>query len=83
MTLVVGIRCTDGVIIGTDSAVTSATGQALTIMQPSKKITIVGDHIILAGTGELGLGQRFADILQKAGKTRRPGQEYDRHRSSP
>ena len=28
MTLVVGILCTDGVVIGTDSAMTFGTGQA-------------------------------------------------------
>lgn len=67
MTLIVGIRCADGVVIGTDSAVTFGTGQGTdTIEQPFRhKIDIVHDHVIVAGTGEVGLGQRFVDIAKK------------------
>lgn len=65
MTLIVGIRCTDGVVVGTDSAMTFASGQDLTIEQPLRqKIEIVQNQIIVAGTGELGLGQRFIDIVK-------------------
>ena len=67
MTLVVGILCTDGVVIGTDSAVTFGTGQGFhTIEQPLRqKIDIIDERVIVTGTGEVGLGQRFVDIVKK------------------
>ena len=67
MTVVVGIRCTDGVVIGTDSAITfGPSAQQLTIEQPYySKIDILDNHIIVAGTGEIGLGQRFAYEVDK------------------
>lgn len=66
MTLVVGILCTDGVVIGTDSAVTLGTGDGhATIEQPlQEKISIFRDSVIVAGTGEIGLQQRFNDIME-------------------
>ena len=66
MTLIVGIVCPDGVVIGTDSAVTFADGPRPTIAQDlRRKIDIVQDRVIVAGTGELGLGQRFVDIVKQ------------------
>lgn len=75
MTLIVGILCEDGVVIGSDSAVTFAltgqSGQGRTIEQSSKqKIHIVEGHIIVAGTGQHGLGQRFLDIIKQRWKDR-------------
>ena len=66
MTLVVGVRCTNGVVIGTDSAVTFGSGHHLTIEQPLRqKIDIVQNRVIVAGTGEVGLGQRFVDLIEQ------------------
>ena len=67
MTVVVGIRCTDGVVIGTDSAMTfGPSEQQLTIEQPYRsKIDIIDSHIIVAGTGQIGLGQRLASEVEK------------------
>ena len=72
MSLILGIRCKDGVIIGSDSAMTfGATPQQCTIEQPCRsKIDIIDDHVIVAGTGAVGLGQRFVhetDCLWKTG----------------
>lgn len=64
MTTVVGVLCQDGVVIGTDSAATFGSGDNRTIEQPTKKIYLVGDSI-LAGTGQVGLGQRFRAVLEK------------------
>lgn len=64
MTAIVGVLCKDGVVLGTDSSTTFTQGQFRTIEQPSDKIHIVGDRIIVAGTGQVGLGQRFTDIVQ-------------------
>ena len=67
MTLVVGIRCNDGIVVGTDSAMTfGPTPEHPTIEQPlRKKIEIIQDSVIVAGTGYLGLGQRFVDIVRE------------------
>jgi 20S proteasome alpha/beta subunit len=67
MTILVGILCQDGVVIGADSTATfvAATGIP-TIEQRTQKIEIIDNHIILAGAGQTGLGQRFSAIVQKA-----------------
>jgi 20S proteasome alpha/beta subunit len=69
MTSVVGILCQDGVVIGADSSATFyQEGQVSVPMieQPFEKIDIIDNHIILVGTGGIGQGQRFKDIIQKA-----------------
>lgn len=66
MTVLVGVYCKDGVVIGTDSAATFAAGQVSTIEQSTRKIDIVGDHVIVAGTGAVGLSQRFTAIVDHA-----------------
>lgn len=67
MTVVVGIRCTDGVVIGSDSAMTfGRSPQHPTIEQfHPNKIDIVGSNIIVTGTGHIGLGQRFTHEVEK------------------
>jgi hypothetical protein len=66
MTVLVGVKCTDGVVIGADSAATSAAGQIHLLKMASDKIEIVGGRIIVAGTGQIGLGQRFGKIVADA-----------------
>jgi len=64
MTVLVGILCQDGVVIGTDSSATfGSAGGCKTVEQPVRKIEIVGGQIIVAGTGEVGLGQRFVQVV--------------------
>lgn len=65
MTILVGVLCHDGVVIGADSATTFSAGQIRTIEQPSKKVHILcNTQIMLAGTGEVGMGQRFGEIIE-------------------
>jgi len=69
MTAIVGIRCKDGVVIGTDSSATFVHGGGhRTIEQPMEKICIIANNIIIAGTGAVGLDQRFCRIIEKAWK---------------
>lgn len=68
MTVLVGIKCRDGVIIGSDSSATFAAGQIRTIEQTTKKIEIVDGKIIVAGTGQIGLGQRFCHQVEQGWK---------------
>jgi hypothetical protein len=68
VTVLVGILCKDGVVVGSDSAATFSAGQFNTIEQPAKKVDIVGDRVIVATTGAGGLGQRFRAIVDDAFK---------------
>lgn len=67
MTVLVGVRCTDGVVVGADSSATfGAHPQAKTIEQRVQKVFVVADKIIVAGTGAVGLGQRFTAAIETA-----------------
>ena len=65
MTAIVGLHCSDGVVIGTDSSTTFAGAARPTIEQPTRKIDIVGGRVIVATTGAVGLAQRFRAVAQK------------------
>lgn len=65
MTSIVGVLCRDGAVIGTDSATTFG-GRLRTIEQSTEKLDLIGDDVILAGTGSTGLRQRFRDIVEDA-----------------
>ncbi len=65
MIVVVGMLCEGGVIIGTDSAATLGNPLLRTIEQPTRKIDIVDDSVIVAGTGEIGLHQRFVAVVER------------------
>lgn len=66
MTSIVGVYCSDGVVIGTDSSATFGAGGLRTIEQETKKVQIYHGTVIVAGTGEVGLGQRFCNITEKS-----------------
>jgi len=68
MTSIVGILCHDGVVIGADSSVTFTHGNFPTIEQSSEKIKIIDKSIIIAGTGAVGLKQRFCSIVEEGWK---------------
>jgi len=65
MTVLVGVFCKDGVVVGADSAATFAAGQVRTIERRPRKIEIVLEKVIVASTGQVGLGQRFGAVVQK------------------
>lgn len=64
MTVLVGILCQDGVVIGADSSATSASGGIPTIEQKTHKLHLIDSKVIVAGTGAMGLGQRFQHIVE-------------------
>lgn len=61
MTLIVGIKCQDGVVVGSDGAATFSTplGQAQTIKQATSKLHVIGSRIVLGVSGPVGLGQSY------------------------
>lgn len=68
MTILVGLLCKEGVIIGSDSSVTFNAGGMNTIEQTGRKIDIINENLILTGTGSVGLGQRFKYIIEQVFK---------------
>lgn len=72
MTVLVGVLCEDGVVLGSDSSATMSGGGPPTVEQPVQKTFIVGDHVIMAGTGQAGLCQRFEDVLSKHRASTKP-----------
>jgi hypothetical protein len=66
MTLIVGIKCSNGVVLGADSAATNvtSTGQR-TSMQPTEKIDVVSDKILIGVSGSVGLAQLFKAEIEK------------------
>lgn len=65
MTLLIGILCADGVVIGSDSAATLGSG---VLQTPVQKVHVVNDSVLVATAGNVGLGQRFRHVVaQTAG----------------
>ncbi|MCY4657124.1 MAG: hypothetical protein OXC80_09960 [Gammaproteobacteria bacterium] len=62
MTLVVGIKCTDGVVIASDSAMTFYSGL---VQNYSSKVQTIDNDFIVACTGEIGLSQRFIEVVNR------------------
>jgi hypothetical protein len=63
MTVIVGILCSDGVVIGSDSAMAAGrlhTGYTIERQEGDVlKLEVIERNIITAGTGAMGLSQRF------------------------
>jgi len=67
MTLLVGVLCSEGVVIGADSAYTmAATLGPQTVSQSAPKIEIVDGRALIATSGPVGLGQRLAGAFEDA-----------------
>ncbi len=66
MTLIVGIRCSDGVVLASDSAATYAQGASPTVGQQSvTKIHQIEKSILYAATGAIGVSQIICNALPK------------------
>ena len=72
MTLIVGVKCADGIVLGADSSATYATAlsQQVTIRQDTKsKLHIALNKVIVAVSGPVGLGQSYSDEIDSYLKT--------------
>lgn len=66
MTLIIGIKCSDGLVLGADSAATMSTATGLeTIVQSMPKLEVVKDKVIVGVSGPVGLGQLYTDRIDK------------------
>lgn len=69
MSLIIAIKCSDGIIVGSDSAVTIGGMLRDTIRQYARKITVLQDSVLIACAGFAGLSQRYVaelDTILKA-----------------
>jgi Proteasome subunit len=67
LTIVVGVRCTDGIVIGADSAATSSAGVVPIMRQDADdKIDIFDKTVIVATTGSVGFKQRLSAHVDRA-----------------
>src|ERR1041384_917694 len=68
MTLIIGIRCSNGIVIGSDGAATlSALGQP-TATQPTPKLDIFDHKVIVGVSGPFGLGQIIKGQIEEQWK---------------
>lgn len=65
LTLIVGIRCSDGVVVAAERAVTFVSKDRHTITHLVCKISILSDSLIVAGYGQSGVDQRFCEVAGK------------------
>lgn len=71
MTVIVALRCAEGVVIGADSAVTLGTLGHQTVRQTYEKIEVVDGRALVAVSGPVGLAQRIVGEVQKGGAEKR------------
>jgi 20S proteasome alpha/beta subunit len=65
MTLIVGIQCSDGVVLASDSAATYGTGYQTTIgQQHVTKIHVIRDRVVFCSTGAIGVAQLLIDRIE-------------------
>lgn len=80
MTILVGVKCKDGIVIGADSVATSTMGHnPLVQILSNDKLQLIGNHGIMASTGSVGLSQRLKAVLDKlwtAGTSRNDPVQY-------
>jgi 20S proteasome alpha/beta subunit len=63
MTVLVGVLCRDGVVVGSDSSMTFSAGEFRTVEQPAEKTFRVEPDVLIAGTGGVGYMQRFQAVV--------------------
>lgn len=59
MTLIVGIKCEDGLVLGADGAATLGVMGRPTVRQAIRKLEILEESIVLGVSGPVGLAQMF------------------------
>jgi hypothetical protein len=65
VTLIVGIKCSDGVVLASDSAATYNQGLQFTIgQQVDTKIHQVGDEVLYMSTGAIGVSQILREAIE-------------------
>ena len=80
MTLIIGILCTDGVVLGSDTQATyDSMGQPTIRQEDFSKLNVICDQrAILGVSGPVGLAQRIAAEIERMNKAKEiPGSAVD------
>lgn len=64
MTLIIGVKCEDDVVIASDGAATLGSLGNRTVLQPTKKLHIIDNKVIVGVSGQVGLGQRITGEIE-------------------
>jgi 20S proteasome alpha/beta subunit len=64
MTLIIGIKCEDGIVLGSDGVATFGAMGQRTIRQSLTKLNILEDCIAVGVSGPVGLGQSISGEIQ-------------------
>lgn len=65
MTLIIGIKCSDGIVLGADSAATMSTATGLeTIIQPIPKLEVLKEKVIVGVSGPVSLSQFYTNRIE-------------------
>ena len=74
MTLIVGIKCSDGVVIWADGAATLGNVLAeATVIQPVNKLQVIQSRMIMGVSGQVGLSQLYCDRVESLWKDNKLG----------
>jgi len=71
VTLVVGVLCSDGVVLGSDGAATLGALGETTVRQPTRKLTIIDGAVVVGASGAVGLAQRVICEVESLWRTQR------------
>lgn len=71
MTLIIGIKCKDGIVMGAGGAATLGVMCQRTILQPMKKLSTIDNKIIFGSSGYVGLSQRFKGEIENLWQERK------------
>jgi 20S proteasome alpha/beta subunit len=64
MTLIVGIKCSDGIVLGADGAATFGAMGQRTIRQSVTKLHIISNRVVVGVSGPIGLSQRITGRIE-------------------
>lgn len=65
MTLIIGIKCQNGIIMGADGAATTSQGGLEIIREETTKLEIMDNAFIVGSAGDAGMSQQVKGELQK------------------
>lgn len=75
MTLIVGIKSRDGIVMGADGGATLGDVPQTTVMQPIKKLEIISESVVIGTSGHVGLGQQFRTAIKKLWQDKKLAQQ--------
>jgi ATP-dependent protease HslVU (ClpYQ) peptidase subunit len=69
VTLIIGIKCSDGVVVGADGAATFGNISQTTIQQPVRKLTVIEESIIVGASGPVAIAQVYVSEIRRLAKS--------------